>query len=116
MRSTKLIVECGLWARGLAATELDSRQRDALRNIGHRCGSWLYAEQDPVTSRRVYLRETIKGTDKAAHKRATKPQLAVTRVANQQTQASRAVRDTPSTDILMSHVYALTYADHHSPG
>lgn len=30
----------------------------------------VYAGTDPVTGRRSYLRETIKGTDKAAHKRA----------------------------------------------
>jgi integrase len=32
----------------------------------------VYAGLDPVTSKRVYLRENAKGTDKAAYKRAEK--------------------------------------------
>ncbi|HEX6358527.1 hypothetical protein [Actinophytocola sp.] len=32
----------------------------------------VYAGIDPVTGKRVYLRETIKGVDKAAYKRAEK--------------------------------------------
>jgi integrase len=55
----------------MAGTELDSRQRGRIEERGASLRVVVYAGQDPVTGRRSYLRETIKGTDKAAHKRAT---------------------------------------------
>ena len=48
-------------------------RRPPARNIEERAGALrvrLYAGQDPVTGKQVYLRETIQGTDDAAWKRA----------------------------------------------
>ncbi|WP_035288786.1 tyrosine-type recombinase/integrase [Actinokineospora spheciospongiae] len=54
----------------MASTRPSGRQRG---NIEERSGGLrvrLYAGEDPVTGKQVYLRETIKGTDKAAWKKA----------------------------------------------
>lgn len=55
----------------------------------------MYAGVDPVTGKRVYLRETIQGTDKAARKRAN---AALTRLLNQVNEQNSA----PST-VALSH-------------
>lgn len=48
----------------------EGRQRGRVEQRGDSLRVIVYAGTDPVTGRRSYLRETIKGTDKAAHKRA----------------------------------------------
>ncbi|HEX5401479.1 MAG TPA: site-specific integrase [Pseudonocardiaceae bacterium] len=48
----------------------EGRQRGRIEKRGDSLRVVVYAGTDPVTNRRSYLRETIKGTDKAAHRRA----------------------------------------------
>ncbi|MGW1681388.1 site-specific integrase [Saccharopolyspora sp. NPDC002376] len=54
----------------LARTE--GRQRGRIEERGKTLRAIVYAGTDPVTGKRVYLRETINGTDNAAQKRAEK--------------------------------------------
>lgn len=73
----------------IAGTELDSRQRGRIEERAASLRVVVYAGQDPVTGRRVYLRETIKGTDKAAHRRATQTlNRLLTRMASQRSTES----------------------------
>jgi hypothetical protein len=73
----------------MAATELDSRQRGRIEERGASLRVVVYAGQDPVTGRRAYLRETIKGTEKAAHKRAAQAlNRLLARVADQRSPES----------------------------
>jgi integrase len=48
----------------------DGRQRGRIEERGKTLRVIVYAGVDPVTGKRVYLRETINGTDAAAYKRA----------------------------------------------
>jgi hypothetical protein len=48
----------------------DDRDRGRIEERGGSLRVVVYAGLDPVNGRRVYLRETIAGTTKAAHKRA----------------------------------------------
>jgi integrase len=48
----------------------EGRQRGRVEQRGDSLRVIVYAGTDPVTGRRSYLRETVQGTDKAAHKRA----------------------------------------------
>ena len=48
------------------------RRRGSVRLRGGSLQVRVYAGQDPVTGRDRYLTETVKGTDKAAHRRAEK--------------------------------------------
>jgi len=54
----------------MTAARTTGRQRGGVEERGDTLRVSVYAGLDPVTGKRVYLRETIKGTDKAAHKRA----------------------------------------------
>jgi hypothetical protein len=48
----------------------DVRQRGRIEERGKTLRVIVYAGVNPVTGKRVYLRETINGTDAAAYKRA----------------------------------------------
>ncbi|MDI2031698.1 tyrosine-type recombinase/integrase [Saccharopolyspora sp. TS4A08] len=52
----------------------------------------VYAGIDPVTGKRVYLRETIQGTDRAAHKRAEKVLNKLLAQADKQQTATSSVK------------------------
>jgi integrase len=54
----------------MPAARSDGRQRGRIEERGDSLRVVYYAGLDPVTGRRSYLRETIKGTDKAAYRRA----------------------------------------------
>jgi integrase len=54
----------------MAGARSDGRQRGRIEERGGSLRVVVYAGTDPVTRRRVYLRESVKGTDKAAYKRA----------------------------------------------
>jgi integrase len=54
----------------MARTRPETRQRGRIEQRGDSLRVVLYAGTDPVTNRRSYLRETIKGTDDAAWRRA----------------------------------------------
>jgi integrase len=53
-----------------AARSSDGRERGRIEERGGSLRVIVYAGTDPVTGKRSYLRELIKGTDKAAYKRA----------------------------------------------
>lgn len=48
----------------------DGRQRGRIEKHGKKLRVIVFAGNDPVTGKRVYLRDTINGTDAAAYKRA----------------------------------------------
>lgn len=50
----------------------DDRQRGRIEERGRNLRVVVYAGMDPVTGKRAYLRETVKGNDKAARKQAGK--------------------------------------------
>lgn len=50
----------------------EDRKRGRIEDRGANLRVVVYAGLDPVTGRRAYLRETVKGNDKAARKRAGK--------------------------------------------
>ncbi|MFJ8813051.1 site-specific integrase [Amycolatopsis thermoflava] len=50
----------------------DNRKRGSIRQRGKSLQVRVYAGIDPVTGRQSYLTETVKGTDKAAHRQAQK--------------------------------------------
>ncbi|HEV7651471.1 MAG TPA: site-specific integrase, partial [Actinophytocola sp.] len=54
----------------MAATRSGGRQRGNIEERGGALRVRLYAGTDPVTRRQVYLRATIPGTDKTAHRKA----------------------------------------------
>ncbi|GAA3826766.1 hypothetical protein GCM10022380_51790 [Amycolatopsis tucumanensis] len=54
----------------MARTRLEARQRGRIEQRGDSLRVVLYAGIDPVTGRRSYLRETIKGSDDAAWRKA----------------------------------------------
>lgn len=54
----------------MTAARSTGRQRGRIEERGDSLRVVYYAGQDPVTGKRSYLRETIKGTDKAARDRA----------------------------------------------
>lgn len=56
----------------MAGVRPDNRQRGRIEERGGSLRVIVYAGTDPVTGKRAYLRETVKGTDKAAYKRAEK--------------------------------------------
>ncbi|GAA3436992.1 tyrosine-type recombinase/integrase [Kutzneria kofuensis] len=56
----------------MAAARSEGRQRGGIEVRGDSLRVKVYAGLDPVTGKRVYLRETIKGTDDVAMKRAEK--------------------------------------------
>jgi integrase len=53
-----------------AARSSDGRERGRIEERGDSLRVVVYAGVDPVTGKRTYLRELVKGNDKAAHKRA----------------------------------------------
>lgn len=56
----------------MAGARSDGRQRGRIEERGGSLRVVVYAGTDPVTGKRVYLRDNVKGTDKAAYKRAEK--------------------------------------------
>jgi hypothetical protein len=58
------------YRRIMAAMRSGGRQRGNIEERGGALRVRLYAGTDPVTHRQVYLRATIPGTDKAAHRKA----------------------------------------------
>ena len=54
----------------MAAARSEGRKRGQIEERGDSLRVVYYAGLDPVTHKRSYLRETIKGTDKAAYKQA----------------------------------------------
>jgi hypothetical protein len=52
--------------------DAESRKRGRIEKRGNSLRVRVYAGDDPVTGRRVYRNETVRGTDKAAEKRAQK--------------------------------------------
>jgi integrase len=56
----------------MSAARNEGRQRGGIEQRGDTLRVSVYAGLDPVTGKRVYLRETVQGTDKAAQKRADK--------------------------------------------
>lgn len=56
--------------RAMSVARPEGRQRGRVEQRGDSLRVVVYAGTDPVTGRRSYLRETIRGTDKAAQKRA----------------------------------------------
>jgi hypothetical protein len=56
----------------MAGARSDGRLRGRIEERGSSLRVVVYAGVDPVTSKRVYLRESVKGIDKAACKRAEK--------------------------------------------
>lgn len=73
----------------MAGARSDGRQRGRIEERGSSLRVIVYAGIDPVTSKRVYLRESVKGTDKAAYKRAEKVMnRLLTKVEDQRSPAS----------------------------
>ena len=71
----ELVLGAALGASALKAmirSRSDERQKARIEERAKTLRVVVYAGNDPVTGRRTYLRETIKGTDKAAYKRAEK--------------------------------------------
>lgn len=64
----------------MTADRPESRDRGRIEERAKSLRVVVYAGIDPVTGKRQYLRETVQGTDKAAHKRADK---ALTKLLNQ---------------------------------
>lgn len=56
----------------MAGARSEGRLRGRIEERGGSLRVVVYAGTDPVTGKRVYLRENLKGTDKAAYKRAEK--------------------------------------------
>lgn len=56
----------------MAGARSEGRQRGRIEERGSSLRVVVYAGTDPVTGKRTYLRRNIKGTDKAAYKRAEK--------------------------------------------
>src|SRR5690349_16682436 len=56
----------------MAGVRSEGRLRGRIEERGASLRVIVYAGMDPVTGKRSYLRETVKGTDKAAYKRAEK--------------------------------------------
>jgi len=54
----------------MSSDAANGRRTGSIRERGDRLQVRLYAGRDPVTGKDVYLTATIKGTDKAARKRA----------------------------------------------
>ncbi|MEV6603881.1 site-specific integrase [Kutzneria sp. NPDC051319] len=79
----------------MSAARTTGRQRGGIEQRGDTLRVSVYAGLDPVTGKRVYLRETVPGTDKAAEKRAEK---ALTRLLAQ-VDAQRV----PETSVSLSH-------------
>ena len=78
-----------------SATSGDSRKRGSVRARGNALQVRVYAGVDPVTGKPTYLTETIKGTDKAAHRLANK---AMTKL-----QARVDEQRSPSTSVTLSY-------------
>ncbi|MFR9730044.1 hypothetical protein ACL03H_12515 [Saccharopolyspora sp. MS10] len=66
--------------KATTAARSESRERGRIEERATGFRVVVYAGVDPVTGKRVYLRETIKGTNDAARKRAEK---ALTKLLNQ---------------------------------
>jgi integrase len=50
--------------------DAESRKRRRIEKRGNSLRVRVYAGDDPVTGRRVYRNETVRGTDRAAERRA----------------------------------------------
>jgi integrase len=73
----------------MAGARSDGRLRGRIEERGASLRVIVYAGMDPVTGKRSYLRETVKGTDKAAYKRAEKVMnRLLTQVDNQRSPTS----------------------------
>lgn len=73
----------------MTAARPENWQRGRIEEHGDSLRAVYYACLDPVTLKRSYLRETIKGTDKAAYKKAENKLAEFrTQVANQQSTTS----------------------------
>src|SRR4051794_15033706 len=57
---------------GTPQSSEDVRARGSIRTRGNSLQVRVFAGNDPVTGKPVYLAETVKGTDKAAQKAAAK--------------------------------------------
>lgn len=75
-----------------AARVPEGRRRGEIEQRGDTLRVKVYAGLDPVTSKRVYLRETIQGTDKAAWKRAEKKRNELAVQVDKQRSTPSAVR------------------------
>ncbi|SFQ01469.1 Site-specific recombinase XerD [Amycolatopsis arida] len=78
-----------------SATSDKHRQRGSVRQRGNSLQVRVYAGVDPVTGKPNYLTETIKGTDKAAHRRASKVMTKL--------QARVDAQRSPSSSVSFSH-------------
>ena len=76
----------------------EARRRGSIRARGDSLQVRVYAGQDPVTGRDRYLSETVKGTDRAARRKAEK---ALTRL-----QADADRHRTPDTSVPLRHALA----------
>ncbi len=83
------------------AARSESRGRGLIEARAKTLRVIVYAGIDPVTGKRVYLRETIQGTNQAARKRAEK---ALTKLLNQVNEQN-STPSTPST-VALSHALA----------
>jgi integrase len=77
----------------MSALPDDGRQCGRIEARGVNLRVVVYAGQDPVTGRRSYLRETVKGNDKPARKRANK---VMTRLLARSTSSVRPRAASPS--------------------
>jgi integrase len=59
-------------AVGMTSDNGTGRRRGSIRQRGGSLQVRVFAGQDPVTQRERYLSETVKGTDRAAHRKAEK--------------------------------------------
>ncbi|WAL63755.1 tyrosine-type recombinase/integrase [Amycolatopsis cynarae] len=73
------------------SSEAESRRRGNIRQRGNSLQVRVYAGVDPVTGKPSYLTETVKGTDRAAKKRAEKAMTKLLAQADQQRSASTSV-------------------------
>src|SRR5918912_1436805 len=55
---------------GMTKARADARSRGNIEDRGDSLRIRVYAGSDPVTGKPVYLRETVRGTDQAAHRTA----------------------------------------------
>lgn len=75
----------------MTANRSESRDRGRIEERAKSLRVVVYAGIDPVTGKRQYLRETVQGTDKAAHKRADRVLTKLLNQVNEQNSTPSAV-------------------------
>jgi hypothetical protein len=65
-------INCLSNAVGMTSDNGTGRRRGSIRQRGGSLQVRVFARQDPVTQRERYLSETVKGTDRKAHRKAAK--------------------------------------------